>query len=179
MGQPKQLVKLAGEALVRRAARVALEAGLEPVIVVLGCRADAVIAACPGLEVQMVLNDRWSDGMASSIRAGVTAVPQEASAVVLLACDQPAVDAAFLTAMLQAHHTEPGRLITASYAGAVGIPALFPRRCFESLQELTGDRGARSLLVEADMVKLPLPGGEMDIDTPQDLDELRRRLSPT
>jgi molybdenum cofactor cytidylyltransferase len=114
--------------------------------------------------------------MASSIRAGLDAVPHDALAAMLLACDQPAVDSDFLRLMIKDFHLEPERILAASYAGVVGIPALFPRRCFEALKALTGDRGARSLLEEADVLSLPLLGGEMDIDTLLDFEETRRRM---
>lgn len=176
MGQPKQLLEVEGETLVHRAARVALEAGLEPVIVVLGCQANEVGAACAGLALQMVVNKAWPEGMASSIRAGINAVPQDAAAALILACDQPAVDEAFLMALMESNRLEPGRIIAAGYAGAVGIPALFPRRCFEVLKGLTGDRGACALLGEADVMSLQLLRGDMDIDTLQDFEEMRRRM---
>ena len=176
MGQPKQLMELEGETLVHRAARMALEAGCEPTVVVLGCRADEVGAACAGLAVQTVVNETWPEGMASSIRAGIDAVPQDATAALILACDQPAVDGFFLIAMMHAHRLEPDRIIAAAYMGAVGIPALFPRRCFEAVKDLTGDRGARALLGEPDVLSLPLPGGDLDLDTLHDFEEARRRM---
>jgi len=179
MGQPKQLMEVEGEAFVRRAARVALEAICDPVIVVLGYRAEEVGASLTGLPVATVINTAWDEGMASSIRAGINAVPQGATAALLLACDQPAVDTAFLAAMMHAHHGEQDRIIAAAYEGAVGIPALFPRRCFESLEGLTGDRGARALLEAAEVLSLPLPGGGMDVDTTVDYEEMRRRLEPS
>lgn len=176
MGQPKQLMELDGEALVHSAARVALEAGLDPVIVVLGCQVDEVGAACAGLAVRLVVNEGWREGMASSLRVGINTVPQDATAALILACDQPAMNEPFLMAMLDAHRTEPGRIVAAAYAGSTGIPALFPRSHFESLKALSGDRGARALLREADVRSLPLPGGEMDIDTLLDFEQMRSRM---
>jgi len=175
-GRPKQLMELEGEPLVRRAARTALQAGYNPTIVVLGYQAEEVEGALAGLPASPVVNTTWNEGMASSIRAGIEAVPLDAAAALLLACDQPAVDGFFLIAMLHAHRREPDRIIAAAYAGTVGIPALFPRRCFEAMQDLAGDRGARALLAEPDVLTLPLPGGELDIDTISDYEEMRRKL---
>lgn len=176
MGQSKQLMELDGEAMVHRAARIALQAGCDPTLVVLGCQAEAVGVALSGLPCTTVVNDNWEEGMASSIRAGLHAVPHHAVAALLLACDQPAVDTDFLRLMIKDFHLEPERILAASYAGVVGIPALFPRRCFESLKALTGDRGARPLLEESDVLSLPLLGGEVDIDTILDYEETRRRI---
>lgn len=176
MGQPKQLLELDGEALVRRAARIALEAGCDPTIVVLGYEGDRVQAALSGLPCTKVGNPEWEQGMASSIRAGIEVLPQNATAALLLACDQPAVDAAFLRSLISAHRLEPGRIAAAAYAGGAGIPALFPRRCFEVLKNLSGDRGARALIEDGDVLSLPLLGGEMDVDTLLDYEEMRRRM---
>jgi molybdenum cofactor cytidylyltransferase len=176
MGQPKQLLALVGETLLHRATRIALEAGCDPTLVVLGYEAKAVGTALAHLPATMVINPLWNEGMASSIRAGLDAVPQNVAAVLLLACDQPAVDANFLKSMISTYRLEPGRIVAASYAGAIGIPALFPRRYFEALKALTGDRGARALLEASDVLSLPLPGGEMDIDTIVDFEEMRRRM---
>ena len=176
MGQPKQLMEFKGEPLLRRTAKIALEAGLDPVVVILGHQAEAVGASLSGLSITTVIHSSWSEGMASSIRVGINAVPQDATAALVLACDQPTVNETFLMAMLAAHRVELGRIVAAAYAGAIGIPALFPRRCFEALRALTGDRGARALLEGADVLSLPLPGGEMDLDTLEDLEEMRRRI---
>lgn len=179
MGQSKQLMELDGEAMVHRAARMALQAGCDPTLVVLGCGAEAVGAALAGLPCTKVVNQDWVEGMASSIRAGLHAVPHHAVAALLLACDQPAVDTEFLRLMIKDSHLEPERVLAAAYAGVAGIPALFPRRCFESLKALRGDRGARPLLEQADVLSLPLLGGEMDLDTILDYEETRRRMDPS
>lgn len=176
MGQPKQLMELDGEPLIHRAARIALQAGYAPTLVVLGHQAEAVGAALSGLPCTAVINVAWDEGIASSIRAGINAVPQSAGAALFLACDQPAVDADFLRNLNNAHRLESGRIVAAAYAGTVGIPALFPRRCFEALKGLAGDRGARALLENADVLSVPLLGGEMDIDTLLDFEEMRRRM---
>ena len=176
MGQLKQLMALDGETLVHRAARIALQAGCDPALVVLGNQAEEVAVALKGLPCSPVVNPLWEEGMASSIRAGLAAVPKSALAALLLVCDQPAVDADFIRHMVKAQSLQPKRIVAAAYAGTVGIPALFPRHCFEALMKLTGDRGARSLLEDADVLTLPLLGGGMDVDTILDFEEMKRRL---
>ena len=169
MGQPKQLIEIEGEPLVRRAVRMALEAGCGSVFVVLGSDAEAVESALAGLTVVTVLNAGWEAGMASSIGAGISALPENTKAVLLLTCDQPAVDRGFLVGLLAAHSADPERTIGSAYANTVGIPALFPRSSFEALKGLPGDRGARQMLENENVLSLPLPNGELDLDTPEDL----------
>ena len=170
LGRPKQLVAWQGEPLLRRAARMALEAGFWPLRVVLGAEAEACREALSGLKVQVVLNPGWEEGMGSSIRAGMADLPPDVDAALLLTCDQPALDGPLLTRILSAHGAHPERLVACGYGGIRGIPALFPRRLFPELEALGGDRGARGLLGETDVLEIPFPGGELDLDTPGDLE---------
>lgn len=173
LGRPKQLVDLAGEAMVRRAARLCLQAGLAPVLVVVGCAADEVAAALEGLGVSVVPNPDWPEGMAASLRAGVAALPPDCPAVLLLPCDQPALSADLLAALAAAHEADRSATVASAYGGGLGVPALFPRARFPEFTALRGDRGAKALLAGA--VAVPFPGGEVDLDTPEDLEALLRR----
>ncbi len=174
LGEPKQLVCLEGEALIHRVARIALEV-CHPVLVVLGSESERVKEALSDLDVCCLRNLEWEEGMASSLRTAVSAMPLDARAALLLVCDQPAVDRTLLEAMLALHHEHPGRRIAAAYAGTLGIPALLPRDDFDRLLELRGDRGARSLLQSEGVLPIPFPEGALDLDRPEDLARLRRR----
>lgn len=161
LGQPKQLVVLNGETLLERSIRVADEAGLAPVVVVLGAGAAAIRLRFGLSEAVVVENAGWRQGMASSIRAGVGGLLQSKTrGVVLMTCDQPAVCAEHLRALTA--YAE--KTLGSAYAGRRGTPAYFPRRLFSELMRLTGDAGAREMLLAADSIELP--GGEFDIDTP-------------
>ena len=89
MGQPKQALIWRGQPLVRHVARAALEAGLDPVVVVTGSAADQVEAAVEGLPVQVVNNPEWQAGQSSSVKIGLQALPAETGAAVFLLADQP------------------------------------------------------------------------------------------
>jgi CTP:molybdopterin cytidylyltransferase MocA len=179
LGQPKQLLKLDGETLVERAVRLANEAGAAPVIAVLGAHYQAIRAAVALEGAIHILNDEWEQGIASSIRAGIDAldaIAREASGVLILSCDQPRLTAGHLRALIQEFtvHNEP-TIVASAYAGVHGVPAVFPREAFGNLLALRGDQGARSLLAEPQwpVVALPLEGGEVDIDQPGDLAQLK------
>jgi molybdenum cofactor cytidylyltransferase len=161
LGEPKQLIAIAGETLLERAVRTAREAGCEPVTVVLGAASDAIRERCDLSDAVVVLNDAWEEGMASSIRVGVAAV-DGADGVVLMACDQPAVTADHLRKLLAT-----GEVMASAYAGRRGVPAYFPASSFPVLMQLRGDAGARELLREAPVVELS--GGELDVDTATEL----------
>ena len=168
LGRPKQLVQLDGESLLRRAARAAL-AGCAPVLVVVGSRAEEMAAELAGLPVTVVANAAWETGMASSIRAGIQALPAGEEAVLFLVCDQLAVDAALVRRLLETRASHPDAVIACGYAGTRGTPSIFPARCFPGLLELQGDRGARGLLGQPDVVVVPFPEGDRDVDCPEDL----------
>jgi CTP:molybdopterin cytidylyltransferase MocA len=172
LGEPKQMVRLAGETLLERAVRTAREAGCRPVVVVLGASYVEILAYSQLGDVVPVINDKWKQGMASSIQLGVRAlgfVAKEADGVVLMTCDQPAVTAEHLLALMKS-----GEATASSYAARRGVPAYLPANAFAQLMELCGDAGARDLLREAEAVELA--GGELDVDTAEDLNEARSRF---
>jgi molybdenum cofactor cytidylyltransferase len=169
LGRPKQTVVIGGETLLRRAVRVAHEAALEPVIVVV---ADAaLVAPLESAGATVVLNREASEGIASSIRAGISAARDDSGdrvvGAVLMTCDQVVVRADHLRSLCV--HTESAT--GSAYAGGVGIPAYFPRSSFDDLLKLQGDQGARGLLRHARSVAAE--GLDIDIDTEADLDRAR------
>lgn len=165
MGGPKALLTVGGETLLRRTVRAALEAGCAPVLAVVGQWNPGLA----GLEARMIPNPEASEGMASSIRAGVAALPETAEAALLLAVDQPAANAAILRRLLDLHRRDPGRPAACAYAGTLGIPAILPRRLFAELGALQGDRGAKAILLREGAAALPFPEGARDLDRPEDL----------
>jgi CTP:molybdopterin cytidylyltransferase MocA len=173
LGRPKQLLEIGGETLVRRAARLALEAGFDPVLVVLGAQAREIAQALEGLALTILENRGWEEGLASSIRAGVAALPQSVEGAAFLLCDQPALELGVLRDLRRTFEADPSRPAGCAYAASVGIPALFPRSYFQALAELGGDKGAKGLLREASLVAFP--AGQTDLDTPEDVEGWLRR----
>jgi CTP:molybdopterin cytidylyltransferase MocA len=172
LGEAKQLVQLAGERLLDRAVRVAREAGLAPVVVVLGCRAGEIQRNCRLEGAEVVLNAGWAEGMASSVRAGVSALAADVDGMVLMTCDQPAITGDHLRRLVKAGGG--GEAVGSRYAGRMGVPAFFPALSFQELLDLRGDEGARKLLGRG--LAVELPGGETDVDTREALDEVRLRF---
>lgn len=170
MGGPKALLRLGEETLLHRTARVALEAGGAPVLAVVGDWDPGL----GDLAVKAILNPEAAEGMASSLRLGIAALPLTAEAVLILAVDQPTVDAALLRRLLALAAADPTRPAACAYAGTLGIPAVLPRRLFPELLALDGDRGAKAILLRENTAALPFPDGEADLDTPPDLDRIKR-----
>jgi CTP:molybdopterin cytidylyltransferase MocA len=178
LGQPKQLLLLNGETLIARALRLASEAGAAPVFVVLGAYHEIIASSLGANSAIVVVNENWQQGISTSIAAGLrTAAEQarESRGVLLLGCDQPRLSANHLCDLVRAFDERDGEVIVAStYAGARGIPAIFPRAAFPGLLALRADRGARALIENAPcpVVSVQFEGGDLDIDSPQDLEQL-------
>ncbi|HEX2750961.1 MAG TPA: nucleotidyltransferase family protein [Verrucomicrobiales bacterium] len=170
LGEPKQLLELGNGTLVHAAVRAAVEGGCDTVCVVTGHARAAVENAVAGPGPLFAHNDEWRRGMGSSIRLGLEAV-KPADAVVLLACDQPAVDAGVIRSLITLYD-QTGRAIAASaYSGTLGIPALFDRSCFDALQSLPDNCGAKAVILAHPEKVAPFefPRGALDIDSPEDL----------
>jgi CTP:molybdopterin cytidylyltransferase MocA len=173
LGEPKQLVVLGGETLLERALRTARAAGCMPVVIVLGARYVEIVDSCTLSDAVPVINHNWKQGMSSSIRLGVQtleSIGEDSDGVVLMTCDQPAVTAEHLRALMTA-----GDVRASGYAGQKGVPAYFPAASFAELMALQGDTGARELLRGAEAIELP--GGELDVDTADHLAQVRRWLA--
>ncbi|HEX8078421.1 MAG TPA: NTP transferase domain-containing protein [Chthoniobacterales bacterium] len=170
LGQPKQLLTFRGETLVRRAARAATEAGCDPVVVVIGETSDAIRAELPSVSSIVVENQQWQLGPGTSIRHGVGELPDSVDAVVLLACDQPFVEAAVVRRLIDEHEKSGRPIVASSYANTLGVPALFGRSCFEALLTLPESAGAKSLILSRrrDVTAVKFEEGSLDIDTAED-----------
>lgn len=170
MGSPKQLLIWQDRSLLAHALANAQAVLAERIVVVLGANAETIKAAVDLNGSKVVLNLNWAEGMAGSIRAGIQAVPDTASAVMLMLCDQPLINATHLQSLLSTWQKAPERIVASQYAASSGVPAIFPVTYFAKLANLTGDRGAKPLLMqfEESLVKVPLQEAELDIDTQGD-----------
>lgn len=173
LGQPKQLVEIEGQSLVRRAAESALSAGSGSVHVVVGAEVDRVRAALEGLPVELVVNEAWREGVASSIRAAIDAIERRdrpVETLLLMLCDQPGVSGDVLRRLLDAYRMTRAPVVASRYPEGPGVPALFHAELFPALKSLDGDVGARELIrhLDRDVVTIPFAMAD-DIDTPGDL----------
>ena len=143
----KLVASLAGEALVRHVARAALASLARPVIVVTGHARDRVEPALAGLDLTFVHNQDFADGLATSLRAGLAAVPEGADAAVVLLGDMPLIDPATIDALVEAAARNPAaQAVVPTWGGVRGNPVLLRRTLFPAASALTGDEGARRLL---------------------------------
>ena len=181
LGTPKQLLPVDGRPLVRHVVEAASASSCDAVAVILGAHAQRIEGAIGGLDVVMLPNARWIEGMASSIRVGVAwADARDFDAVVIVVADQLRITRDHLDALVKAHRK--GNVMAASkYCGVLGVPAVFPRSSYPSLMALVGDRGARDVLrATPDVAEVAWGDGAFDVDVPADLSRVtpRRLGSP-
>lgn len=174
LGQPKQLLEWKGKTLIRRAAEALLGAGCDPVVVVVGSMAESCRLELDGLTLEIVENTEWRSGMSSSIRSGLESLLEtdpHLDAVLITLVDQPKITKDQLKSLLDRYGETSAPIVAAEYDGVAGVPALFDRRHFPALSNLTGDKGARDLIrKDAHLVAIPLPEAGVDIDTLADLE---------
>jgi molybdenum cofactor cytidylyltransferase len=173
LGQPKQLLRYCGEPLVRHAARAAIGAGCSPVTVVVGPERNKTADSLHDLGVVILPNESWQYGIGTSIRAGVEAL-KNCDTLIILACDQPYVDSTLIRQLAARHQETQRPMVASAYAGTLGVPALFARSCFEQLLSLGDEQGAKVLLTArpTDVAQVDFPDGAVDVDTPEDWERL-------
>jgi molybdenum cofactor cytidylyltransferase len=180
MGGPnKLLAELNGKKLVRIVAEQALASKASPVIVVTGHQSAEVVTALKGLDVTPVNNPQFAEGLATSVKAGIAAVPASVEGAIVCLGDMPLVDAKLIDRMVETFAPDRGSLIVVPVAGGRrGNPVLWSRRFFPELMALDGDIGARHLIAQhAEVVaEVEVDGMSafLDIDTPEMLADARR-----
>jgi molybdenum cofactor cytidylyltransferase len=182
MGGPNKLLAEIGKrALVRIAAEQALASRARPVIIVTGHQREQVEAALDGLDVRLVHNPGFADGLSTSVRAGVAAVPDDVDGVIVCLGDMPQVNAPLIDKLIDAFDPEKGALVVVpTINGKRGNPVVWSRRFFPELAALQDDTGARQLIAsfpEA-VMEVPLSGTAalVDVDTPDALEAVKAEI---
>jgi molybdenum cofactor cytidylyltransferase len=176
LGRPKQLLPWQGKTLLQHAVQTALSITTRPVVVT-GCNADQLVAGLNNEQVHIVFNPDWEQGIASSIRIGLQALLDRTpppDQVIFMVCDQPFVSPGLLLDLINERQKSQKSIIASSYAGTLGIPALFDQSMFSQLLDLQGDTGAKKLIqaFPENVSSVDFPKGEIDIDTVAEYDKL-------
>ena len=146
-GASKLLAGIAGEAMIVRVVKAAIASQARPVVVVVGHQQAEVRAALAGLDVTFVENPHYAEGLSTSLKAGLTALPKEIDGALVQLGDMPSVPAATLDILIAAFNPLEGRAIVVPTAGGKrGNPVLWGRAFFDEMGKLQGDVGARHLI---------------------------------
>ena len=184
MGSNKLLAEIDGRPMVARVAQRLLSSHARPIVAVLGNQADRVDAALGKLPVERVRNPAFAEGLSSSLKAGLAALPEDIDGVIVCLGDMPLVAGRDLDRLIAAFNPLEGRaIIVPVRRGKRGNPVLWAKRFTPEMAELAGDVGAKHLIGEhAELVcevEMDSDGVLVDIDTPDALAALRDKVKPT
>jgi molybdenum cofactor cytidylyltransferase len=172
----KLLADVGGRPMLRWAAEAALASRARPVLVVTGHQEREVRAALAGLDVGLVTNPDFAQGLSTSLRAGIAAVPAECDGALVLLGDMPRIDASDLERLIGAF--APGTIVVPMHQGRQGNPVLWPRALFPEIMQLQGDAGAKRLMAARPdairEVEMDTTAILADVDTPEELQQLLR-----
>jgi len=174
LGRSKQLLSITGQPLLLKSVKAAIESGIKNITVVLGANEQAHREVITDAGVQVVVNTAWKKGMGNSLKVGLSYLLQQtpkAEAVITMVCDQPLINSDQLLKLVFEYESSESTIVASFYQGVAGVPVLFHRTLFPELLLLHDDAGAKKMLQQhSHLVKtVPFPGGEIDIDTEDDL----------
>jgi molybdenum cofactor cytidylyltransferase len=181
LGQPKQLLEYKGRSLLQHSVEAAEKTGIKHILVVVGANNLLMENEMKGYNVQIIFNEHWPEGMASSIRCGLTEMKKrypDTDGVLFLVCDQPFVTGRLLNELMEKQKEKDSPLAACVYAGIAGTPALFHKEIFPDLMELNGDTGARKIIQQyrENIAELSFDSGLTDIDTMSDYENLLKMI---
>lgn len=173
MGTPKQLLDIHGDFLLSKVIKEALTTEGVIVTVVLGANKQIILPKIKGFSVNIVENNAWESGIASSINRGLSdsyAINQNLDAVLICTADMPEVSGEYLTSLMDIARNSEKNIVASQYQKTVGVPILFKKKLFQELLELKGDAGAKQIVEQHidDIEKLNLGDSGMDLDTKED-----------
>jgi molybdenum cofactor cytidylyltransferase len=167
---PKQLLPFRRKNMLQHAIDEAVTSNADLVFGVLGANAERIKRVLRKSRAELVMNQVWPEGISSSIRAGVKALPTSVNAVIVSLCDQPHASSRIFNALIDTFRTSGKTIVSCEYGGTEGTPALFAREYFDQLLALSGDRGAKKIILENHdhVARIPFAEGIIDIDTAED-----------
>lgn len=172
MGSVKPLVSVSGRTFIERVLDNVLDSSVDSVVVVLGYEAERVRGFVFSNRVRVVVNEKYREGMASSIRAGL-AVTGEVDAAMIVLADQPFVKTDTMDRILAVYRERRPKIVIPEFAGQRGNPVVVDRSLFPELLDLTGDVGARAVfgkyLGETAKVSVADRGVVVDLDSPEEI----------
>ena len=175
LGRAKQLIEFQGKTLIKKAIDEAQNSQADYLVVVLGSNPELIQTGFDTSSTSYIINADWQNGMSSSMQAGLRFLmeKEDVDQVVLILCDQPFVDASLLDQLITGKETSGKGIVAAAYSNTLGVPALFDRRYFEELLQLTGSEGAKKVIFnhQAEVQALDFPLGAVDLDTEEDVNQ--------
>jgi molybdenum cofactor cytidylyltransferase len=176
LGQPKQLLPFKGKSLLSHCIETAKKVS-EHVLVITGAEKIRIESEIKNSAVTVVHNPEWEEGMASSIRKGLSYTMENlkhVTSLIFMVCDQPFVTTGLLQNLIKENQETSKSIVASYYSEIAGTPVLFNQSIFPELLELTGDIGARKIIAKHKdrLATVPFPLGNVDMDTADDYRKL-------
>jgi molybdenum cofactor cytidylyltransferase len=177
LGTPKQLLPYQGGTLLNRLIANLKQATDFPIFLILGASSEKIIKEISATDFSITINENWQEGMASSIRLGIQVAQKNVpnlEGIMLVVCDQPFIAVANIQALIKLQKNSNLPIAASYYANILGTPALFHKSVFPDLLKLSGDVGAKNIIQQrgTEVAKLHFEEGLVDIDTPEDYQQL-------
>ena len=177
LGKPKQLLRYEQESLLLRIVNSVLKLQDILPMVVVGAQRELMMQELAAKPVDVIYNERWESGLATSIAVGLSGILQKNERLqgcLFVVCDQPFLNTAVLQQILDKQLQPDKGIVAAAYDGTVGTPVFFRRKYFEKLLQLSQDEGAKKVVTRhlSDLVMVPFAEGATDIDTQEDYSRL-------
>lgn len=177
LGRPKQLIEFQGKKLIQKAIEEAQKSKADALVVVLGWNSELIKSGFDSEKIPFVINEYWEEGMASSMQAGLSFLMEneQPDQVILILVDQPFVDANLLNRLILEKERTGKGIVACAYSETLGVPAIFDQKYFEELLMLKGTDGAKKVILrnKADVFEIEFPLGAVDLDTEEDLRQLK------
>jgi len=186
-GRPKQLLRLNDKYLIEWVLDAALSSRLDRVVLVLGYAHQKILEALAEKalhsKLRVEVNPHYVDGQSHSLKVGLSAVRNDFPAVIFLLGDQPMLDSVTINTLLEKFWSADKDICVPLYGGQRKNPVIFSRRFYSRLTDIEGDIGARQLIDAHPEQVLTVEIGDplcfFDIDTPQDFENLKKKLEST
>jgi molybdenum cofactor cytidylyltransferase len=174
LGTPKQLLLWQGQPLVRIVSQKLLMTGIQPIIVVVGAEKNTVKKALEDLDITTVENLYWKEGISTSIRAGIAALPDNIQAAIFATSDQPFVPESLIRKLIDEYGQTGAEIICPECKGELRNPVLFDKSLFAELTQLEGDTGGKALFDHHQVSRVEWQNEEdfRDIDTQEEMQEM-------
>src|SRR5690606_8121978 len=181
LGQSKQLLQVDGEPLLRRIARASCDSNVDRTLVVLGDNEREHSRIIRGLPLYICIHSGWEKGMGSSLKAGMDFVQSflaDTTAIMVLVCDQPLLTAQHLNNLIDKYRSTKAQVVASTYSGITGVPARSDASLFAEIRSIDDKHGARQIIDKhkSGTQQVEFPGGELDIDTPEDYQRFKDSL---
>lgn len=170
MGEPKQLLKLKGKTLINIAIEKAFEL-TSNVTVILGHKSEEIKKEIENQKINILINPNYDEGMGNTIAFGVSNIKEEQ--VLIMLCDQPLIPIKHFENLIKLSNKNKDKIVCSQYKNQYAVPTIFPKKYFEELKKLKGNKGAKQLFSKYEPISFTLEDKySIDVDTKEDWQKL-------